>query len=138
VKKASREAEQRKKPPTDGGRGRRCGWTGGGPIEGANWRSGGRRPWSSRNPESAAWKEQRRLDGGSALPDSRCCHCPLLFPYLISFPPTLDLCAAGMGRAREGGIRARFPARAAAFPPVRRLPQPIGRQVDALAREATP
>jgi len=167
------EAEQRKHPRIDGGRGRKCRSTGGGPIGGADRRAevqskgqiGGSEAQSegriggaevrgraaSRSLESAAWKEQRWLDGGGAPPDSRCCcRRPLLFLSLLSFPPNLSiLCAAGMGCAHAGGIRARFPPRSLPATLFSARAQPILRpcsvrldesdaKVTTRAREATP
>jgi hypothetical protein len=130
------EAEQRKHPRIDGGKGRKCRSTGGGPIGGADRRaevqskgkSADQRP--NRRGESAerkseavqqarasnrrrgrssgGWMEaaRRRIPGAAAA---------ALFSSslsLLSFPPNLSILrAAGMGRTHAGGIRARFPPR---------------------------
>ena len=167
------EAEQRKHPRIDGGRGRKCRSTGGGPIGGADRRAevqskgqiGGSEAQSegriggaevrgraaSRSLESAAWKEQRWLDGGGAPPDSRCyCRRPLLFLslYSLSLPLSRFCVLLGWGAPTREVYALDFPLRASRHPFYLRA-QPILRpcsvrldesdaKATTRAREATP
>jgi len=167
------EAEQRKHPRIDGGRGRKCRSTGGGPIGGADRRAevqskgqiGGSEVQSegriggaevrgraaSRSLESAAWKEQRWLDGGGAPPDSRCrCRRPLLFLslYSLSLPISRFCVLLGWGAPTQEVYaldfpRARFPP--PFFPRAQPILRPCSVRLDesdakatTRAREATP